>query len=69
MSPWAPKWPQHPEIGEWGTQLLEVNSIVYSRDKESCTVCCLPGVEVECAGKLLARAGKDPVVMVHIGPW
>lgn len=48
-----------------------VDSIVCSRDKESRTVCCLPGAQVgdllENADKLLARAGRDPVVMVHVG--
>ena len=48
-----------------------VDSTVCACEKDSCTVCCLSGAQVgdilEHVDKLLARAGRDPVVMVHIG--
>ena len=48
-----------------------VDSVVCSRDKESRTVCCLPGAQVgdilERVDKLLAREERDVVVMVHVG--
>ena len=48
-----------------------VDSIVCAREKDSRTVCCLPGAQVgdilERGDKLLAKAGRDPVVMVHVG--
>ena len=51
--------------------LRGVDSIVCARDKDSRTVCCLPGAQVgdilDRVDKLLARAGRDPVVMVHVG--
>ena len=51
--------------------LRGVDSIVCARDKGSRTVCCLPGAQVgdilDRVDKLLARAGRDPVVMVHVG--
>ncbi|KAJ8364355.1 hypothetical protein SKAU_G00131860 [Synaphobranchus kaupii] len=51
--------------------LRGVDNIVCLHDKEFHTVCCLPGAQVgdllECADKLLARAGRDPVVMVRVG--
>ena len=51
--------------------LRGVDSIVCARDKDSRTVCCLPGAQVgdilDRVDKLLARAGRDPVVVVHVG--
>ena len=48
------------------------NSIVCACQKDSRTVCCLPVAQVgdvlEHVDKLLARAGRDPVAMVHVGP-
>uniref|UniRef100_A0A8C4T207 SGNH hydrolase-type esterase domain-containing protein n=1 Tax=Erpetoichthys calabaricus TaxID=27687 RepID=A0A8C4T207_ERPCA len=44
---------------------------VWSRERESRTVCCLPGAQVgDLPGKmdrLLARAGVDSVFIVHVG--
>uniref|UniRef100_A0A8C4RFU8 Uncharacterized protein n=1 Tax=Erpetoichthys calabaricus TaxID=27687 RepID=A0A8C4RFU8_ERPCA len=41
------------------------------RERESCMVCCLPGAQVgDLSGRvdrLWARAGVDPVVIVHVG--
>lgn len=64
--------PQKRELVIVGDSIIRgIDSVVCSRDKESRTVCCLPGAQVgdllERADKLLARAGRDPVVMVHVG--
>ena len=51
--------------------LRGVDSRVCACDKDSRTVCCLPGAQVgdilARVDKLLARAGRDPVVMVYVG--
>lgn len=64
--------PQKRELLIVGDSILRgIDTLVCSHDKESRTVCCLPGAQVgdllERADKLLARAGRDPVVMVHVG--
>ena len=58
------------ELGAVGDSMIRgVDSIVCAR--ESQTVCLLPGAPagdiLECLDRLLARAGRDPVVMVHVG--
>ena len=63
---------QEKELVIVGDSILRgVDSIVCARDKDSRTVCCLPGAQVgdilDRVDKLLARAGRDPVVMVHVG--
>ena len=52
------------------TIIRGVDSMICTREKDSHTVCCLPGAQVgdilERMDKLLARAGRDRVVKVHV---
>ncbi|KAJ8367090.1 hypothetical protein AAFF_G00331130 [Aldrovandia affinis] len=56
-------------VGETLEQPLQEEDL--AQPSESRMACCLPGAQVgdllEHADKLLARAGVDPVVMVHVG--
>ncbi|MBN3305176.1 ZP3 protein, partial [Amia calva] len=68
----VPTPPQNREVVTVGDSILRgVDHTVCSRDKETRMVSCLPGAQVADLPKLvdglLAKAGGNPLVMVHIG--
>ncbi|XP_072558777.1 uncharacterized protein [Paramormyrops kingsleyae] len=67
-----PPPPRKREVVVVGDSIIRgVDSYVCTRDRGSRTVSCLPGAQVgdlpDRVDKLLAPAGVDPVVVVHVG--